>query len=165
MDYNMIERQIADYMVEYGTKNTNSGLWTFDVDELATVFDISNKWIQEHDDGILSELYLREEVEDIEQTWAGESDWHLESFNVYFCTDFCPNYIDDEQEKDCGVDQYWFAETRWSTDDIIDIAKKKGIELTPQQAERWWRENESWFRSVLVKYGRVVLEEAEFNKV
>lgn len=27
MDDNMMERQIADYMVEYGTKNTDSGMW------------------------------------------------------------------------------------------------------------------------------------------
>lgn len=27
MDDNMMERQIADYMVEYGTKNTESGMW------------------------------------------------------------------------------------------------------------------------------------------
>lgn len=27
MDDNMMERQIADYMVEHGTKNTDSGLW------------------------------------------------------------------------------------------------------------------------------------------
>ena len=32
MDDNMMERQIADYMVECGTKNTNYGSWVFKVD-------------------------------------------------------------------------------------------------------------------------------------
>lgn len=163
MDDNMMERQIVDYMVEYGTKNTNSGMWGFEVDELVSVFSISKKWIQEHDDGIMSELYLRKEVEDVEQTWAG-SDWHLENFDVYFCTDFCPNYIEDEQEKDDGVDQYWFAPTCWCTDDIIGVAKDNGIEMTPQQAEQWWKKNENWFRNVLVEYGNEVLANADFSE-
>lgn len=164
MDCNMMERQIADYMVKYGTENTNSGSWVFDVDELASVFGISKKWIQEHDDGIMSELYLREEVVDVEQTLAGY-DWCLENFDVCFYTDFCPNYIEDEQEKDCGVDQYWFAETRWSTDDIIGIAKDNGIEMTPQQAEQWWKKNENWFKNALVEYGNEVLADANFSEV
>ena len=46
MDDNMMERQIADYMVEYGTKNTDSGAWVFEVDELAKKFGIEKKWIQ-----------------------------------------------------------------------------------------------------------------------
>lgn len=164
MDDNMMERQIADYMVKYGTENTDSGMWGFEVDELVSVFSISKKWIQEHDDGIMSELYLRKEVEDVEQTWAG-SDWNLENFDVYFCTDFCPNYIEDEQEKDDGVDQYWFAETRWCTDDIIGIAKDNGIEMTPQQAEQWWKKNENWFKNALVEYGNEVLADANFSEV
>ena len=43
MDDNMMERQIADYMVEYGTKNTNYGTWVFEVDELAKKFNIDRK--------------------------------------------------------------------------------------------------------------------------
>lgn len=164
MDDNLMERQIADYMVKYGTENTNYGAWVFEVDELAKKFDVTEEWIQEHDDGIMSELYLRQEVEDVERTWAG-SDWHLENFDVDFYTDYCPNYIEDEQEKDDGVDQYWFAETRWCTDDIIGIAKDNGIEMTPQQAEQWWKKNENWFKNALVEYGNEVLEDADFDEV
>lgn len=164
MDGNMMERQIADYMVKHGTENTNYGTWVFEVDELAKKFDVTEEWIQEHDDGIMSELYLRQEVEDVEQTWAG-SDWHLENFDVDFYTDYCPNYIEDEQEKDDGVDQYWSAETRWCTDDIIGIAKDNGIEMTPQQAEQWWKKNENWFKNALVEYGNEVLEDADFDEV
>lgn len=164
MDDNLMERQIADYMVKYGTENTNYGAWVFEVDELAKKFDVTEEWIQEHDDGIMSELYLRQEVKDVEQTLAG-SDWHLENFDVDFYTDYCPNYIEDEQEKDDGVDQYWFAETRWCTDDIIGIAKGNGIEMTPQQAEQWWKNNENWFKNALVEYGNEVLEDADFDEV
>lgn len=164
MDHNMMERQIADYMVKYGTENTDSGSWVFDVDELASVFDISNKWIQEHEDGIMSELYLREEVADVERELSG-NDMTITLFDVDFYTDYCPNYIEDEQEKDDDVNQYWFAETRWCIDDIIGIAKDNGIEMTPQQAEQWWKKNENWFKNALVEYGNEVLEDASFNEV
>ena len=167
MDDNMMERQIADYMVRYGTENTNYGSWLFQVDELAEKFNVTKKWIQEHDDGILSELHLREEVEDVEQQWGG-CDWNLETIWVWFYTDYCPNYpnyIEDEQEKDDGVFQYWFAETRWCTDDVIGIAKDNGIEMTPQRAEQWWKKNENWFRNALVEYGNEVLANADYGEV
>lgn len=118
MDYNMMERQIADYMVEYGTKNTDFGTWLFEVDKLAEEFNVTEKWILEHDDGILSELYLRDEVKDVEQQWGG-IDWNIERIWVWFYTDFCPNYIGDDQKEDDSGDKYWFVETRWYTDDII----------------------------------------------
>ena len=118
MDDNMMERQIADYMVEYGTKNTDFGTWLFEVDKLAEEFNVTEKWILEHDDGILSELYLRDEVKDVEQQWGG-IDWNIERIWVWFYTDFCPNYIGDDQKEDDSGDKYWFPETRWYTDDII----------------------------------------------
>lgn len=164
MDDNMMERQIADYMVKHGTENTNYGTWVFEIDELAKKFNITEKWIQEHEDGIMSELYLREEVADVERELSG-NDMTITLFDVDFYTDYCPNYIEDEQEKDDDVDQYWFAETRWYIDDVIDIAKKKGIVLTPQQAEQWWKKNENWFKSIIVEYGNEVLEDANFNEV
>lgn len=118
MDDNMMERQIADYMVKYGTENTDFGTWLFEVDKLAEEFNVTEKWILEHDDGILSELYLRDEVKDVEQQWGG-IDWNIERIWVWFYTDFCPNYIGDNQKEDDSGDKYWFAETRWYTDDII----------------------------------------------
>lgn len=164
MDDNMMERQIADYMVKYGTENTNYGSWVFEVDELASVFDISNKWIQEHEDGIMSELYLREEVADVERELSG-NDMTITLLDVDFYTDYCPNYIEDEQEKDDGVDQYWFAPTRWCIDDVIDAAKRKGIVLSPQQAEQWWLKNEKWFKDTLTEYGNEILFNADFSEV
>lgn len=164
MDDNMMERQIADYMVEYGTKNTNYGTWVFEVDELAKKFNITEKWIQEHEDGIMSELYLREEVADVERELSG-NDMTITLFDVNFYTDYCPNYIEDEQEKDDGVNQYWFAETRWCIDDVIDAAKKKGIVLTPQQAESWWKKNEKRFKDTLTEYGNEILSNVNFSEV
>lgn len=164
MDDNMTERQIADYMVKYGTENTNYGMWSFEVDELTEKFGVTKQWLQEHSDGILSELYLRQEVEDVEQQLGG-SDFHLENICVWFYTDFCPNLIEDEQEKDDGVYQYWFAETRWCTDDVIEIAKQKGIVLTPQQAESWWKKNENCFKDTLTEYGNEILFNANFSEV
>lgn len=164
MDYNMMERQIADYMVKCGTENTDSGSWVFEVDELAKKFNITEKWIQEHEDGIMSELYLREEVADVERELSG-NDMTITLFDVDFYTDYCPNYIEDEQEKDDGVDQYWFAPTCWCTDDVIDAAKRNGIVLTPQQAEQWWQKNEKWFKDTLTEYGNEILFNANFSEV
>lgn len=164
MDDNMMERQIADYMVKHGTENTNYGTWVFEVDELAKKFNVTEKWIQEHEDGIMSELYLREEVADVERELSGNG-MTITLFDVDFYTDYCPNYIEDEQEKDDGVDQYWFAPTCWCVDDVIDAAKRKGIVLIPQQSEQWWKKNENWFKSIIVEYGNEVLEDANFNEV
>ena len=164
MDDNMMERQIADYMVKHGTENTNYGTWVFEVDEPAKKFNITEKWIQEHEDGIMSELYLREEVADVERELSG-NDMTITLFDVVFYTNYCPNYIEDEQEKDDGVDQYWFAPTCWCTDDVIDAAKQKGIVLTPKQAELWWQKNEKWFKDTLTEYGNEILFNADFNEV
>ena len=164
MDDNMMERQIDDYMVKHGTENTNYGTWVFEVDELAKKFNITEKWIQEHEDGIMSELYLREEVADVERELSG-NDMTITLFDVVFYTNYCPNYIEDEQEKDDGVDQYWFAPTCWCTDDVIDAAKQKGIVLTPKQAELWWQKNEKWFKDTLTEYGNEILFNADFNEV
>lgn len=159
-----MERQIADYMVKYGTENTNYGTWVFEVDELAKKFDVTEEWIREHEDGIMSELYLREEVADVERELSG-NDMTITLFDVDFYTNYCPNYIEDEQEKDDDVNQYWFAETRWCIDDVIDAAKKKGIVLTPQQAESWWEKNEKRFKDIIVEHGNEVLEDADFDEV
>lgn len=164
MDDNMMERQIADYMVKYGTENTNYGAWVFEIDELAKKFNITEKWIQEHEDGIMSELYLREEVADVERELSG-NDMTITLFDVDFYTNYCPNYIEDEQEKDDDVNQYWFAETRWCIDDVIDAAKKKGTVLTPQQAESWWKKNEKRFKDTLTEYGNEILFNANFSEV
>lgn len=164
MDDNLMERQIADYMVKYGTENTNYGAWVFEVDELAKKFDVTEEWIQEHEDGIMSELYLREEVADVERELSG-NDMTITLFDVDFYTNYCPNYIEDEQEKDDDVNQYWFAETRWCIDDVIGAAKKKGIVLTPQQAESWWKKNEKRFKDIIVEHGNEVLEDADFDEV
>lgn len=164
MDDNMMERQIADYMVKHGTENTNYGTWVFEVDELAKKFNITEKWIQEHEDGIMSELYLREEVADVERELSG-NDMTITLFDVDFYTNYCPNYIEDEQEKDDDVNQYWFAETRWCIDDVIDAAKKKGIVLTPQQAESWWKKNEKRFKDTLTEYGNEILFNVNFDEV
>lgn len=164
MDDNMMERQIADYMVKHGTENTNYGTWVFEVDELAKKFNITEKWIQEHEDGIMSELYLREEVADVERELSG-NDMTITLFDVDFYTNYCPNYIEDEQEKDDDVNQYWFAETRWCIDDVIDAAKKKGTVLTPQQAESWWKKNEKRFKDTLTEYGNEILFNVNFSEV
>ena len=58
----------------------------------------------------MSELYLREEVADVERELSG-NDMTITLFDVDFYTDYCPNYIEDEQEKDDGVDLYCIPQT------------------------------------------------------
>ena len=93
MDDNTMERQIADYMVKHGTENTDFGAWVFEVDELAKKFGIEKKWIQEHDDGIMSWLYLREEVVDVERELGGDN-FTTQLFDVRFNPCFCSGLED-----------------------------------------------------------------------
>lgn len=51
----------------------------------------------------------------------------------------------------------WYATTRWSTEDVIGIAKENGVDMTEEQAERWWAENEKSFEERLVEFGNEVL--------
>lgn len=60
---------------------------------------------------------------------------------------------------------HYFAESRWTVDDVIDAAKRKGIVLSPQQAEQWWLKNEKWFKDTLTEYGNEILFNANFNEV
>lgn len=69
-----------------------------------------------------------------------------------------------DEEDDYDV-QYYFAETRWCVDDVIDAAKRKGIVLSPQQAEQWWQKNEKWFKDTLTEYGNEILFNADFSEV
>ena len=64
-------------------------------------------------------------------------------------------------EDDCDA-RYYYAETRWCIDDVIDAAKRKGIVLSQQQAELWWEKNENWFKDTLTEYGNEILFNAKF---
>ena len=46
MDDNMMEHQIADYMVKHGTKNTNFGPQVFEIFVFTFKFNITENWIQ-----------------------------------------------------------------------------------------------------------------------
>ena len=67
-------------------------------------------------------------------------------------------------EDDCDA-PYYYAETRWCIDDVIDTAKRKGIVLSQQQAELWWEKNENWFKDTLTEYGNEILFNANFSEV
>lgn len=71
----------------------------------------------------------------------------------------------ENQEENEFPEQPWHAITRWCADDVIEAAKANGIEMTPQQAELWWKKNENWFKNALVEYGNEVLADANFSEV
>lgn len=80
-------REIVDYMVSEGTKNTNYGSWVFDIPELCDKFDLPLEWFYEHNDDICRELGERDEVADYEQNY----DWnnHPLDYDLVYYTDFC----------------------------------------------------------------------------
>jgi hypothetical protein len=60
---------------------------------------------------------------------------------------------------------HYFAESRWTVDDVIDAAKENGIELTPKQAEEWWKKNEKSFHESLIAFGNQMLADADFSEI
>lgn len=61
-------------------------------------------------------------------------------------------------------EQWWFATTRWSPEDVRAIAEEQGVTLTEEQAVEWWRRNERRFQNLLVEHGNAILAEMDFNE-
>ena len=55
----------------------------------------------------------------------------------------------------------WYAEVRWHVDDIIGIAAEEGIEMTPEQADRWWLVHERAFTEQLIQTGNEILAQMD----
>ena len=88
-------KHIVDYMIKHGTENTTSGNYIFTVDELSEIFKLDSSFIIRHEEDILDELYSRNEI--LGEIWMDrDSDFVIESFDLNFGTDFCPNIEDDE---------------------------------------------------------------------
>lgn len=77
-------KEIVDFMITEGTKQTNEGNWIFYFEELTEHFNVYFEWLQDNIDYIITELENREEVSQADY----ESD---NSISIYFYTDFCPN--------------------------------------------------------------------------
>lgn len=89
-----VTKHIVDYMIKEGTENTTSGNYIFTVDELSEHFMLDSSFIIRHEEDILNELYSRDEILDV---WMDRDfDFAIESFDLNFGTDFCPNIEDDE---------------------------------------------------------------------
>jgi hypothetical protein len=58
----------------------------------------------------------------------------------------------------------WYAVVRWSVEDVICAAQKQGVELTEEQARRWWQRNERAFREMLVEDGNERLSYMSFDE-
>lgn len=89
-----VVKHIVDYMIMHGTENTTSGNYIFTVDELSEIFKLDSSFIINHEVDILNELYTRDEI--LGEIWMErDSDFVIESFDLNFGTDYCPN-LDDE---------------------------------------------------------------------
>lgn len=51
----------------------------------------------------------------------------------------------------------WYGVVRWCAEDVIAAAERNGVSLTEEQAEKWLKKNERWFKDVLTEYGNEVL--------
>lgn len=60
------------------------------------------------------------------------------------------------EEKFAGSDG-WRGIVRWCNLDVIGAAKSNGIDMTEEEAEAWWAENESSLISLLTEYGNEAL--------
>ncbi|GEM_PF-2210191 len=78
---NLIQ-EMVDYMVKEGTEQTTSGLYMFSHEDLMEKFNITKEFIIENEDYILNELYLRDEILDVE--------WE-DCFDLNFFLRYCPN--------------------------------------------------------------------------
>ena len=87
-------KEIADYMVEHGTKSTHYGNWIFGVeDDLAAFSEMPKEWLMQHYNDIYNELLGREEVADVDE----DMDKGVHLFSIYFYTSFCTNLYDEEE--------------------------------------------------------------------
>lgn len=169
MDFVLIEK-IVDWMIKEGTAKTTEGNWVFYADELYEKFRVSETWLETFNEEIENALYEHEEVADVialNNSFALNNPFEELGFDICFYTSFCPNVEDEDDEPDTSdmVDQYYFAESRWTVEDAIDAAKENGIELTPKQAEEWWKKNEKYFRESLIAIGSQMLADADFSEI
>ena len=56
-----------------------------------------------------------------------------------------------------GLTKNYYAVTRWTTDDVIGVAKEQDVEVTEEQAAAWWEKNQKWFEDRLVETGNEIL--------
>ena len=163
MDFVLIEK-IVDWMIKEGTAETTEGNWIFYADELYKKFRVSESWLKTFQEEIENAFYEHEEVADV---IVLNNSFEEFGFDICFYTSFCPNVEDEDDEPDTSdmVNQYYFAESRWTVDDVIDAAKENGIELTPKRAEEWWKKNEKSFRESLVAFGNQMLADADFGEM
>jgi hypothetical protein len=61
------------------------------------------------------------------------------------------------------MSEKWYAVVRWSVEDVIYAAQKQGVELTEEQAHRWWQQNERAFSEMLTQDGNERLSYMDFN--
>lgn len=63
--------------------------------------------------------------------------------------------------KEVPIEDRWYAETRWNVEDLISIAAEQGIEMTPEQADRWWHDHERAFTEQLIQTGNEMLAQMD----
>lgn len=68
MDESKVVKQIAEWMVKEGTKNTTEGNWIFHIDEITKEFNVSKMFVAAYCGEIFDSLYEHESVADVECT-------------------------------------------------------------------------------------------------
>ena len=91
-------KEIADFMIEYGTKHTYNGNYIFCIEYLVDVLNVTPEFVREHEEDILNELYSREEI--VGEIWMERNDdFELMMFDLDFGIKYCPNIIHNPVEE------------------------------------------------------------------
>lgn len=62
-----------------------------------------------------------------------------------------------------GPVEEWHATTRWHVEDVVGAASEQGVDLTEEEANAWFGQNERSFRELLVGAGNDILAEMDFG--
>lgn len=83
-------QKAVEYLVEEGTKNTSSGNWVIEAEEVAEALNVSRDTILEYGDEIADELVLCEPVSGVSYT-SEEG-----NFDMDFFLDYCENAKEED---------------------------------------------------------------------
>lgn len=98
--------------------------------------------------------------ENAENFWCDETsagiDWRNHSqYRVW---------TDEVEIEEAPSELTYYADVRWMTDDVIAASEAGGVDLTEEEADEWWRKNESWFSNRLVELGNEMLYDIDWKQ-
>jgi len=53
----------------------------------------------------------------------------------------------------------YYAEIRWTVEDVIDVAAENGVTMSEEEAKKFWKENDLHLRDKLLEQGKEYIED------